>query len=128
MYGVTYCAKAGYYLSNNYIHAMSMCSLSAPDVPSKCCVACAAGCGILNYNNMIMINDNLGLLVERMICHESKKYEWWNWPVAHFFMWVQALSWKFLWWSGFHLGKCFGISAVTGRIVFMHLPLLLIYS
>lgn len=69
VYRVTHCAQGGYYLLK-YIQTMSMCSLPAPDFPSKCSVACAPGCGILNYNNMI--KDNLGLLVERMICHEYK--------------------------------------------------------
>lgn len=55
-----------------YIQAMSMCSLSAPDFPSMCCAACVSGCGILSYNNVIMIKDNLGLLVERMVCHEYR--------------------------------------------------------
>lgn len=55
-----------------YIQAMSMCSLSAPDFPSKCCAACVSGCEILSYNNVIMIKDNLGLLVERMVCHEYR--------------------------------------------------------
>lgn len=66
---VTHCAQAGYCLLK-YIQNIFMCSLSAPDFPSKCCDACAPGCGILNYNNMI--KDNLGSLVKRMICHEYR--------------------------------------------------------
>lgn len=56
---VTHCAQVGYYLSK--MHPGHVRVLSSPDFPSRCCVACASGCGILNYNTMIMIKDNLGL-------------------------------------------------------------------